>query len=56
MVVPILKTILIGATGKDFRLLRAKSVETMSIIGMAVGKEKFTQDARVSIIYLCYLY
>jgi hypothetical protein len=46
MVVPILKTILIGATGKDFRLLRAKSVETMSIIGMAVGKEKFTQDAR----------
>jgi len=45
-VVPLLKRILTGATGKDFRLLRAKAVETISIVGMAVGKEKFSQDAK----------
>jgi len=40
---------LIGATGKEFRLLRAKAVETISIVGMAVGKEKFSQDAKVCV-------
>lgn len=47
-----MKTIVIGATGKEYRLLRAKAVETISIIGLAVGKEKFAQDAMVIISYI----
>ena len=30
-----------NAEGKDYRMLRAKAVECISLVGMAVGKERF---------------
>lgn len=43
---PYLKTILLNATDKSNRMLRAKSMECISLVGMAVGKEKFGKDAK----------
>ncbi|KAE9601182.1 hypothetical protein Lal_00023750 [Lupinus albus] len=45
-VMPYLKAILINATDKSNRMLRAKSMECISLVGMAVGKEKFRDDAK----------
>jgi hypothetical protein len=45
-VLPFLKQILIAAEGKDHRILRAKAVECISLVGMAVGKEQFAADAK----------
>ncbi|EFJ15568.1 hypothetical protein SELMODRAFT_155690 [Selaginella moellendorffii] len=45
-VMPYLKTILINATDKQNRMLRAKSMECISLVGMAVGKDKFRDDAK----------
>uniref|UniRef100_A0A0C9QU83 TSA: Wollemia nobilis Ref_Wollemi_Transcript_9431_3919 transcribed RNA sequence n=1 Tax=Wollemia nobilis TaxID=56998 RepID=A0A0C9QU83_9CONI len=45
-VMPYLKAILLNATDKSNRMLRAKSMECISLVGMAVGKEKFGQDAK----------
>ncbi|XP_010923358.1 uncharacterized protein [Elaeis guineensis] len=45
-VMPYLKAILMNATDKSKRMLRAKSMECISLVGMAVGKEKFRDDAR----------
>ncbi|KAH7296218.1 hypothetical protein KP509_26G014000 [Ceratopteris richardii] len=45
-VMPYLKAILMNATDKPNRMLRAKSMECISLVGMAVGKEKFGQDAK----------
>jgi hypothetical protein len=42
---PSLKYIFQNAIGKDFRLLRGKSIECISLIGLAVGAEKFLPDA-----------
>lgn len=39
---PILKDILILATGEDQAMLRGKAMECISLIGIAVGKEKFS--------------
>lgn len=44
-VVPFLKTILQGASAREHRTLRAKALECLSLIGMAVGKERFRADA-----------
>jgi len=44
--VPLLKTILNTATHKDHRMLRGKAMECISLIGVAVGKEKFIEDAK----------
>ncbi|KAA3671582.1 importin-5, partial [Paragonimus westermani] len=41
---PILKYIMENAVHKDLRLLRGKTIECISLIGLAVGKEKFIQD------------
>ncbi|XP_008804326.2 importin-5-like [Phoenix dactylifera] len=46
VVMPYLKAILMNATDKSKRMLRAKSMECISLVGMAVGKEKFRDDAR----------
>lgn len=46
VVLPFLKQILINASGKEHRMLRAKAVECISLVGMAVGKEKFVVDAK----------
>ncbi|KAK4791299.1 hypothetical protein SAY86_031712 [Trapa natans] len=45
-VMPYLKAILINATDKSKRMLRAKAMECISLVGMAVGKEKFRNDAK----------
>lgn len=41
---PCLKYILQHATSTELRLLRGKTIECISLIGLAVGKEKFMQD------------
>ena len=45
-VMPYLKAILVNANDKSNRMLRAKSMECISLVGMAVGKEKFRDDAK----------
>ena len=45
-VLPFLKQVLVAAEGKDHRMLRAKAVECISLVGMAVGKERFAADAK----------
>ena len=42
---PCLKYIIQNATTPELRLLRGKTIECVSLIGLAVGAEKFTQDA-----------
>eukprot|EP00111_Clytia_hemisphaerica_P019077 TCONS_00056356-protein len=42
---PSLKYIFQNATQKDYRLLRGKTIECISLIGLAVGAEKFLPDA-----------
>lgn len=57
VVMPYLKAILVNATDKSNRMLRAKSLECISLVGMAVGKEKFRDDAkRVSWAFYLYAY
>lgn len=46
MTMPMLKQILALATGKQDRMLRGKAMECISLIGIAVGKEVFGQDAK----------
>lgn len=45
-VMPMLKSVLYGASSKAEQLLRAKSLECVSLVGMAVGKERFRADAQ----------
>ncbi|XP_077237749.1 uncharacterized protein LOC143879304 isoform X2 [Tasmannia lanceolata] len=45
-VMPYLKTILCNTTDHKARMLRAKSMECIGVIGLAVGKDKFVQDAK----------
>ncbi|KAK9123341.1 hypothetical protein Sjap_012943 [Stephania japonica] len=45
-VMPYLKAILINANDKSNRMLRAKAMECISLVGMAVGKDKFRDDAK----------
>ena len=44
--IPYLKSILINANNKEYRKLRGKAMECISLIGGAVGKEKFFNDAK----------
>ena len=41
---PDLKLRMRNATAKELRLLRGKTIECISLIGLAVGKDKFMQD------------
>ena len=43
---PYLKPILVNATDKSNLMLRAKAMECICFVGMAVGKEKFRDDAK----------
>lgn len=43
--VPCLKYIIQNANTQELRLLRGKTIECISLIGLAVGSEKFTADA-----------
>lgn len=45
-VMPMLKTVLYNANNKSEQLLRAKALECVSLVGMAVGKERFRADAQ----------
>ncbi|XP_070538592.1 importin-5-like [Ptychodera flava] len=42
---PNLKFVMENAVSKELRLLRGKTIECISLIGLAVGTEKFRQDA-----------
>eukprot|EP01110_Echinostelium_bisporum_P009977 TRINITY_DN3465_c0_g1_i1.p1 TRINITY_DN3465_c0_g1~~TRINITY_DN3465_c0_g1_i1.p1 ORF type:complete len:1087 (+),score=415.45 TRINITY_DN3465_c0_g1_i1:159-3419(+) len=50
--VPFLKSILSGANVKEYRKLRGKAMECISLIGVAVGKEKFYNDAKEVMSYM----
>jgi hypothetical protein len=45
-IMPYLKEILIKATGKADRMLRARAIECVSLIAVAVGRDKFLADAQ----------
>ncbi|KAK8961974.1 hypothetical protein KSP40_PGU006553 [Platanthera guangdongensis] len=45
-VIPYLKAILLNAMDNSNRMLQAKSMECVSSVGMAVGKDKFRDDAK----------
>lgn len=51
---PYLKAILVNANDKSNRMLRAKAMECISLVGMAVGKEKFRDDAKQVFSFLLY--
>lgn len=42
---PCMKFIMQNANAQELRLLRGKTIECASLIGLAVGADKFTQDA-----------
>jgi hypothetical protein len=42
---PCLKYMIGNATTQELRLLRGKTIECVSLIGLAVGGEKFSADA-----------
>lgn len=52
VVMPLLKTILQQATEPSHRLLRSKAIECLSLIGLAVGKERFGPDAHEVMTYM----
>ncbi|OQR84814.1 importin-like protein [Achlya hypogyna] len=43
---PVAKQVLLHAHGKQFALLRGKAMESVALIGQAVGKDAFLADAR----------
>ncbi|KAK8618899.1 hypothetical protein V6N13_132876 [Hibiscus sabdariffa] len=53
---PYLKAILVNATVKSNRMLRAKSMECISLVRMAVGKEKFRDDAKQEMRNVCFVF
>jgi len=44
--IPGLKELLRNSGGKEYRMLRGKAMECISLIGVAVGKDKFGPDAK----------
>lgn len=44
--IPLAKEVLLNARGKEYSLLRGKSMESIALIGQAVGKDKFVGDAK----------
>ena len=44
-VMPLLRHVLGAANDKSHALLRAKCLECISLVGMAVGRETFREDA-----------
>lgn len=43
--VPLLRHILENANERSYQMMRAKALECISLVGMAVGKERFASDA-----------
>jgi len=48
-IMPILKGLVMNATGEKENRLRGKAFECMSLLGIAVGKEKFLPDAKEAV-------
>jgi hypothetical protein len=48
---PCLKYMIGNATTQELRLLRGKTIECVSLIGLAVGGEKFSADASEVCLY-----
>jgi hypothetical protein len=55
-VMPLLSAVLTQAAGREHRLLRAKALECVSLVGMAVGRERFRADAGAVMAYLSQLH
>ena len=53
---PYLKAILVNAIDKSNHMLRAASMECISLVGMAVGKEKFMANANQVGVSCLFLY
>ncbi|KAI7835878.1 hypothetical protein COHA_010225 [Chlorella ohadii] len=49
---PLMTSILTHASGKEMQLLRAKALECVSLVGLAVGKERFGNDAKGVMQYM----
>ncbi|EFN51416.1 hypothetical protein CHLNCDRAFT_59245 [Chlorella variabilis] len=49
---PLMTSILTHASGKEQQLLRAKALECVSLVGLAVGKERFGNDAKGVMQYM----
>ncbi|KAL4452685.1 hypothetical protein ABPG75_008347 [Micractinium tetrahymenae] len=49
---PLMTNILTHASGKEQQLLRAKALECVSLVGLAVGKERFGNDAKGVMQYM----
>merc|ERR1719367_286329 len=48
-IMPLLKRLVLNATGEKENRLRGKAFECMSLLGIAVGKEKFLPDAQEAV-------
>ncbi|GMH40252.1 hypothetical protein BSKO_08156 [Bryopsis sp. KO-2023] len=51
-VMPLLRGILLSATDRKYQMLRAKALECVSLVGMAVGRDCFRNDAKDILQYL----
>ena len=51
-VMPLLRQILTHATDKSHQLLRAKALECISLVGMAIGRDRFRDDAHSVLQYM----
>jgi hypothetical protein len=49
---PLLREILHHAVDKSHWLLRAKALECISLVGMAIGRERFRDDAHKVLVYM----
>ena len=49
---PLLRQILTHANDKSHQMLRAKALECISLVGMAIGKERFREDAHQVLQYM----
>jgi hypothetical protein len=50
--VPLLREILDKANDRSYQMMRAKALECISLVGMAVGKERFGNDAGAIMQYM----
>jgi len=51
-IMPILKQLIVAATGEKESRLRGKAFECMSLLGIAVGKDKFLPDAKEAVEHM----
>lgn len=51
-IMPLLKQLIVAATGEKESRLRGKAFECMSLLGIAVGKDKFLPDAKEAVEHM----